>query len=267
MAIWALLLILGLALGSFFNVCIWRIPRGESIVTPPSHCPRCGKRVRGYDNIPVLSYFILGGRCRDCRRRISLRYPAVEALVGLLFVASYARFGLEWALARALVFVCFLVLVTFIDLDHQIIPFKLSLPGLVLGLAASFLPDSTLGLAGATIGAAAGAAFVIFAILLWRYLLAGVFRKFGVNQKEGMGWGDMPLAAMIGAFVGWQSLLVALFFAVLAGIVVGLVQRARGKASKGQPMPFGPFLALGGLVGLFFGTDLFNLYIRVVLGR
>ncbi len=262
-----LLLILGLVLGSFLNVCIWRIPRGESVVTPPSHCPKCGRRIRGYDNIPVLSYIILGGRCRDCGRRISLRYPVVEALVGLLFVASYLRFGLDWTLLRALVFVCLLVVMAFIDLDHQIIPFQISVPGVILGLGGSFLPGSEITIAEALLGAGMGAAFVFFAIALWRYVLAGVFRRFGIDQKEGMGFGDLPLAAMIGAFVGWRSLLVALFCAVLSGIVAGLVQRARGKATKGQPMPFGPFLALGGVVGLFFGSDLFSLYISAVLGR
>lgn len=262
-----LVAVLGLVLGSFFNVCIHRIPRGESVASPPSRCPNCGRRIRGYDNIPILSYLLLRGRCRDCGKRISARYPAVEALAGLLFVAAYARFGLDWVLVKALVFVSFLIIIAFIDLDHQIIPFRLSVPGLVLGLASPLLPASATSFSGAAAGAALGAGFVLFAWLLWRYVLAGAFRRFGVDQKEGMGWGDLPLAAMIGAFLGWRSLVVALFAAMFLGVVIGLALRARGKAGRGQPMPFGPFLALGALVGLFFGSDLFSLYIRTVLGR
>ncbi len=265
--VWFLILLLGLALGSFLNVCIHRIPRGESVITPPSHCPRCGKRIRPYDNIPLLSYVLLGGRCRDCRARISIRYPLVEALVGILFVASYARFGLDWALVRALLLIVFLVLIAFIDLDCQIIPFRVSIPGLALGLASPLLPGSQVSLANAVTGAAVGAVFVAGSWLLWRFVLAGAFRKVGVNQKEGMGWGDLPLAAMIGAFVGWQSTVVALFCAVLSGVIVGLLLRAAGRTGRGQPMPFGPFLAFGGLVALFFGSVLFDLYIRAVLGR
>jgi len=253
-------------LGSFLNVCIYRIPRNESIATPPSHCPRCGKRVRPYDNIPVMSYVLLGGRCRDCRKPISIRYPLVEALVGALFVSSYARFGPSWELLKALVFVCLLVLITFIDVDHQIIPFRLSVPGLVLGLASLLLPESPVSLLDGFIGMLIGGAFVVFAWLLWRYVLAGAFRRFGVDQKEGMGWGDFPFAAMLGAFIGWRSMIVALFVAVLTGVVFGLALRASGRSGRGQPMPFGPFLAIGGLAGLFFGHQLFNLYIRLVIG-
>jgi leader peptidase (prepilin peptidase)/N-methyltransferase len=261
--IWAIILLLGLVLGSFLNVLIHRLPRKESIVSPPSHCPRCGRRIRPYDNVPVLSYILLRGRCRDCRKRISPRYPLVETATGLLFLAVYVRFGPSWASARACVLVCLLVVTALIDLDHQIIPFRISIPGLVIGLAASLLPQPAFR--DALIGAAAGAAFIAFAGLLWRCVLAPLFRRFGIDQKEGMGGGDLPYAAMIGAFLGWRATIVALFAAVVFGVFIGLAARSAGRNRRGQPIPFGPFLALGGLVGLFFGNVIFAWYVGYIL--
>jgi leader peptidase (prepilin peptidase)/N-methyltransferase len=260
---WALLALLGLAFGSFLNVCIWRVPRGQSIVSPPSHCPRCNKPIRGYDNIPVLSYLLLGGRCRYCRKPISVRYPLVEALTAALFVAAYARFGWSALTVKALLFVCLLIVTALIDLDLQVIPFRLSIPGLGLGLAASLMAAPP-GFGDALAAAGVGAAFVGFAWLLWRYVLAGVFRRLGVNQKEGMGFGDLPYAAMIGAFIGLKPLVVALFVAVVAGVLVGFATRLLGRSKAGQPMPFGPFLALGALAGLFWGQAIFAWYARQV---
>ncbi len=261
--IWFLLVLLGLSLGSFFNVCIHRIPRGESIATPPSHCPHCGKRIRACDNIPVLSYILLRGRCRSCRRPISPRYMAVEVATALLFVVVFAQFGFTWSSLNALVFVCMLVVMALIDLEHRIIPFRLSVPGLVLGLAGSLLPPGRL--TDALIGAAVGAAFICLAWLLWRYVLFSVFRRFGIDQREGMGGGDLPFAAMIGAFLGWRSLVVALFAGVIAGVIVGLILRWAGRTKGGQQIPFGPFLAIGALVGLFFGSVVFGWYVDSIL--
>ena len=262
--IWLLLVLLGLALGSFFNVCIHRIPLGQSVVTPPSHCPRCKERIRPYDNIPVLSWLLLRGRCRSCRGPISLRYPLVEAGTALLFVAVFGRFGLTWETVSGLVFVSLLLVTALVDLDHQIIPFRLSIPGIVLGIAFSFLvPGRTVD---ALLGAAAGAGFVLFAWLLWRYVLAGVFRKLGIDQQEGIGGGDLPFAAMLGSFLGFRSTLVALFAAVTAGVVVGLILQRVGRTGRGQPIPFGPFLATGALVGLFFGASIADWYLAVILG-
>ncbi len=259
--IWALAALLGLVFGSFFNVVIWRVPLHKSISTPPSHCPRCRKPIRPYDNMPVLSWLILRGRCRDCGLPISARYPLVEALTGLLFVAAYARFGYGLLTVKAVVLISMLIITAFIDLDHQILPFGFSVAGLVLGLAGSVAAPPP-EIQGALAGAAVGAGFILFAILLWRYLLAGVFRRFGVDQKEGMGFGDLPYAAMIGAFVGLKGLTVALAAAVVFGVVIGLIARSAGRNQRGQPIPFGPFLALGALVGLFFGPQLFDIYVR-----
>ena len=262
---WALIALLGLLLGSFFNVCIHRIPRGESIVTPPSHCPRCRKRIRAYDNVPVLSYILLRGRCRFCRKPISWRYPAIEAVTGLLFIAVYARFGYGWMTPRGLVFVSLLVVLAMIDLEHQVLPFRLSVPGFVLGLASAPLLGGP-ALADAFMGAAAGAAFVGASWLLWRYVLRGIFRRMGVDQKEGMGGGDLPFAAMIGSFLGLQSTVVAVFAAVVAGVVGGMAMRFAGRSGRGQHIAFGPFLAIGALVGLFTGPAIAAWYLRLVLG-
>jgi len=258
---WALSALLGLVFGSFFNVCIWRIPLHKSISSPSSHCPRCRKPIRPYDNIPVLSWLLLRGRCRDCRQPISARYPLVEALTALLFVAAYARFGYSLLAVKAIVLISLLIITAFIDIDHQVIPLDLSVIGLLFGLTGGLVaPPPDFG--GALAGAAVGASFILFARLLWRYVLAGLFRRYGVDQKEGMGFGDLPYAAMIGAFVGLKGLVVALAAAVVSGVVIGLIARRAGRNERGQPIPFGPFLALGALAGLFFGPQLFDIYLH-----
>jgi leader peptidase (prepilin peptidase)/N-methyltransferase len=251
--------VIGLALGSFFNVCIYRIPRHESLIFPPSHCPSCKKRIKAYDNIPILSCILLLGKCRFCKKPISLRYPLVELLTGLLFAAAAFKFGFSVALLRAIIFISFLIIVSFIDLEHQIAPFRLTIPGLLLGLVTNlFLPGFTFS---SFIGMMAGGLFVLFAWLLWRYILARFFRhSFGVKQREGIGWGDLPLTAMIGSFLGWQYLIVAIFAAVVGGVIIGLILRIVKRNKPGQPIAFGPFLALGSLISLFFGQPIINLY-------
>ncbi len=260
---WVLLVLLGLAVGSFLNVCIWRIPRGQSIVSPPSHCPRCRKPIRPVDNIPVLSFLLLGGRCHYCRKPISIRYPLVEVLAALLFVAALARFGWTVQTVKNLVFICLLIVTALIDLDLQVIPFRLSVSGLGLGLAGSVVAPPPV-LRDSLAAAATGAVFIGIAWFMWRYVLAGLFRRLGVDRKEGMGGGDLPYAAMIGAFIGMQALAVALFSAVALGVLVGLAARLLGRSKAGQPMPFGPFLALGGLLGLFWGQVVSAWYVGFV---
>jgi leader peptidase (prepilin peptidase) / N-methyltransferase len=244
----------GAVVGSFLNVCIWRIPAGESIVSPPSHCPGCGTRIRAYDNIPIVSYLLLGGRCRDCRTRISARYPAVEALTGAGFVLVAWQFGPTLEALVAALFVAALITISFIDLDHQIIPDVISLPGIVVGLllaVAGVGPswrDSVLGilLGGGTLWAVA----------------AGYQALTG---REGMGGGDIKLLAMVGAFIGWRGVLVTLMIGSLTGAVVGIVLMiARGSDSR-LPIPFGPFLALGAACGLFFGDTAINWYLGLAL--
>jgi len=265
--IWFIFALLGLVFGSFFNVCIWRIPRGESINYPPSHCPKCKRQIRVYDNIPLLSYILLKGRCRNCGQPISPRYPVIEVITALLFVGSYAQFGLHWQLVRVLVFIGFLIVLGGIDFDHGILPVKLSLAGSIIGLLTALLPVFDFSITAALWGGLIGAGFVLFAWALWRFVLARPFARLGVKNREGMGWGDLPFAGMIGIFAGPKGMTVGLAIAVFAGVFWGLLARAMGRFKKGQEMPFGPFLALGGIIGLFFGGGIADWYCRLVIGR
>jgi len=243
--------ILGAAMGSFANVVICRLPRGESIIHPGSRCPSCGASIRWFDNIPILSYFVLRARCRSCGAPISFRYPLVEALTGSLFAAVLWRVGVGWHTVILALFCWALVVVTFIDLDHRIIPDMISLPGIVAGAAASLLPgfprpsDSLIGLA-------AGGGFL--------FLILFAYEK--IMKDEGMGMGDVKLLAMIGAFLGWQALPVTILFASITGTMAGVAfALAKGEPVRKFPIPFGPFLALGAVVHLFFGMELIQWYI------
>ncbi len=239
-------IVLGLLVGSFLNVVVARLPHGQSVVRPRSRCPGCGKLIAWYDNIPVLSYLALRGKCRGCGKSISVRYPVIELLTALLFLAVLKRFGMSWLLPlRDWPFVAILVAVTFIDLEHRIIPDELSLGGLVLGLlTAWFVPG--LGLVNALAGAAVG--FGLFYGLAYGYLK--------MTGKSGLGGGDIKLLAMLGAFLGIQGVFVSIFvssiFGSVAGIAYGLLQRREATGSEDGGLlkvaiPYGPFLVVGGL--------------------
>jgi leader peptidase (prepilin peptidase)/N-methyltransferase len=245
----------GLAVGSFLNVCIYRIPLKKSIVSPPSSCPQCESRIRFYDNIPVLSYLLLLGRCRQCRARISLRYPLVELIVGLLSAALFLALGPSLPYLFLFLFTAALVAIAFIDLDHKIIPDVISLPGILVGLIFSFFPSAGLSPVDALIGAVGGAAFL---------LLVGVaFEK--VTGREGMGGGDVKLLAMIGAWMGWKALPFILLLSSFTGAVIGGLSLAVSRQGMRSRIPFGPFLALGALLFLFFGDAIVLWFNR--LGR
>lgn len=247
--------IFGAIIGSFLNVVIARLPRDESLVTPRSRCPRCEQALPWYDNIPFLSYIWLRGRCRSCHVRISLRYPLVEALTAFLFGAAVNRFGLSVDLAAALVLISSLIAITFIDLDHQIIPNEISLPGIPIGfLFGAFRP--TVGPIDAALGVLAGGGIL--------FLIAFLYEK--IRGQEGMGMGDVKLLAMLGGFLGWQGVLTALVVGSLIGSLIGLtVMMLKGKSLR-LAIPFGPFLALGALVHLFWGTELVAWYLDPLLG-
>jgi leader peptidase (prepilin peptidase)/N-methyltransferase len=250
--------IFGATVGSFLNVCIVRIPRGDSIVDPPSHCPSCKTDIRFYDNIPLLSYMALLGRCRACGERISLRYVFVELLMACLAVILYYQFGFSLAFLASFIFVAALIVISFIDLDVRIVPDVISLPGIVAGLLFSVvarygindpfeLIPSPLS---ALVGALAGGGFLL--ALAWAYeAFTGV---------EGMGGGDIKLLAMIGAFLGWTSIPFTLFFASLTGSVIGLGFMIGKGVGRRFALPFAPFLCLGALLYLFFGNVLMELY-------
>jgi leader peptidase (prepilin peptidase) / N-methyltransferase len=249
--------------GSFLNVVIVRLPRGESIVFPASHCVACGAPIRAYDNIPVLSYLILRGRCRHCGSRYSARYPLIELVAGLAAAGSVECFGLGVAALGFFVFLMLLLAIAAIDLEHWIIPHELSWPGIAVGLLFSpFNPNTTI------LGAVAGAAiaFAAFTLLAW------VGEK--VLKREALGLGDRWLLAMEGAFLGAGALLPLIFLASVQGSIVGIGLIALGRAQKGDQatghedgwvpprnaIPFGPFLALAGAEWLFVGPALLEWY-------
>ncbi len=243
------LALVGLIVGSYLNVLIHRIPRGKSTVLPRSRCPYCQASIRAKDNLPVLSFLILRGRCRYCGAPISWRYPLIESLTALLFVTSFARFGFHPTLAHALVFCCLMVLLAAIDVEHYILPDKLTLPAILVGLALQLWYPMP-GLLDAVLGTLIGAGILILVINYWYWL----------RGEEGMGIGDVNMLAMIGAFLGWQGVLITLVLATTSGALVGGALLLGGRLGLRSHLPFGFFLALGALLSLFFGEALMSFY-------
>lgn len=245
----------GAIVGSFLNVCICRLPRGESVVFPSSRCPDCGTRIPFYDNIPILSYIFLRGRCRFCQGKISIQYLLVELINALLTLFLFMKFGPTFAFLVLFLFCCAMVVITFIDLEHQIIPDVISLPGIVAGFACSFFIPQ-LGWKGSLIGILVGGGSL--------YLVAFLYHFF--TGKEGMGGGDIKLLAMMGAFFGWKSVMFIIFVSSLIGSVIGvtimLIQKKDGKLA----IPFGPFLASGAILYIFFGRQVINWYLSIGIG-
>lgn len=241
----------GLAIGSFLNVCIYRVPLGKSISFPPSACPSCGARIKPYHNIPVIGYVILGGRCHSCGGRISAMYPAVELLNGLLYVAALYWFGPTVKAVGAMLLLSVMVVVTFIDLEHRIIPDGITLTGIPLGLVLGPLVFGTPFL-DSVIGVLAGGGLL---------LGVGVLGSMALG-KEGMGGGDVKLMAMVGAFLGWKMALVSIFIGASLGSFVGVPLILFKVMDRGTMIPFGPFLAVGSAVALFFGDDMLYWYWR-----
>jgi leader peptidase (prepilin peptidase) / N-methyltransferase len=240
---------LGALIGSFLNVCIHRLPRCESIVWPGSHCPSCGTPIEYYDNIPLLSYLWLMGRCRTCRSSISVGYPVVEAANAAGYIMILATFGLTWTTVLYSALFSALLVVTGTDLTHRMIPNVVTVPGIVLGLlgAATVLP---VGLMNALLGVAIGGG------ILWALAWASPY-LFG---REGMGGGDIKLLAMIGAFLGWKPALLTIMVGSLSGSLVGLSLIGLGLMKRDEYIPFGPFLVIGALVAMFFAQPLLEWY-------
>jgi leader peptidase (prepilin peptidase)/N-methyltransferase len=237
----AIAALFGLVIGSFLNVCIYRLPRDLSIVWPASRCTACGRELSWYENIPVFSYAGLRGRCRTCGERISVMYPLIELLTGAVFVATYATFGLSWLLMARLLFGCAMIVLLVIDLQHQILPNEITVPGIVAGLAFSLA--SPPGWRDAAIGAAAGGG--VLWLVAWGYeRLRGV---------EGLGFGDVKMLAMIGAFLGWQLMLLTLVAASVLGSLTAVALLVARRADWQSKLPLGTFLAIAaipvGLVG------------------
>ena len=245
--------IFGLCIGSFLNVCIYRLPASKSIVHPRSMCSNCGALIASYDNIPILSYLWLKGRCRHCKTKISLRYPVVELLAGLFALGTYLKFGLTIEALIYYLFFAALMVVTFIDLDHRIIPDVITLPGIPIFFAAGLaLPAITYkeALLGILIGG--GSLFLV----AWVYSL--------ITKKEGMGGGDIKLLAMMGAIVGWKGVLFTIFVASLVGTLAGLAVMLQSRNGLKLAVPFGPFLSIGSITYIFFGTPLIAWYFNLL---
>ena len=246
-------LLFGLTIGSFLNVVIWRLPRGESLAFPGSHCPKCETPIHWYDNIPVLSYLLLGGKCRACGAPIAIRYPLIEAASGVFLAASLFRYGLKVGLVWYLFFAALLV-VTMIDLDHKIIPNVISLPGIPIGLVLNMFwlsRDWRNGLIDGGIGILLGGGL----------LLAVALGYYALFKREGMGMGDPKLLAMIGAFVGWTGVVFTLLVASVVGTIVGILAIGFGGKDRRFEFPFGPFLSLGAVLYVWVGPPLVRWYL------
>lgn len=249
--------ILGLCVGSFLNVCIYRIPDEAKSINQPSRsvCLHCGRAIKFYDNIPILSYLWLKGRCRNCRTPISWRYPMVELLTGIGAASIFLKFGLTPATLIYFIFMACLIVITFIDLDHRIIPDIITLPGIPLFfMMALAVPHVTLkdSLIGVVLGGGS-----LWAVAVGYKWLTG---------KDGMGGGDIKLLAMMGALIGWQGVLFTIFISSAVGSLTGLLVMLIQKGNLKLAIPFGPFLAIGGIAYLYFGEPLIYWYFHL-LGR
>jgi leader peptidase (prepilin peptidase)/N-methyltransferase len=243
----------GLMVGSFLNVCIFRLPIHESIVFPASHCTKCGKEIAWYHNLPVVSWLLLRGQCASCGDRISIQYPLVELLTGFVFLAHYWWIGVNLLLVPRLLFACGLIVLAFIDLRHRILPNPITIGGTLLGFVFSFfLPPGWLAsLIGTLIGG--GVLFLVGEVYL---------RLRGI---EGMGMGDVKMLAMIGAFLGWQAVLVTLVFASMSGAIVGGILLVTHRGDMKYQLPFGTFLAAAALVASLFGDALVHWYLALTI--
>jgi len=247
--------IIGAIIGSFLNVCIYRIPREISIIRPSSKCPYCSSPIKPYDNIPIFSYILLKGRCRNCNNPISIRYPIVEFLNACSYVIVMWRYGLTFTGVIFMAYFSVLIVITFIDLDFQIIPDIITIPGSLIGvitgsllLSDSFNRITLLGFTQSIIGLILG--FTLFLII-------------AEVSKGGMGGGDVKMMAMVGAFTGWKGVLLTTFIGSLVGSIIGIglmLVKGWGRKSK---IPFGPFLAIGSVITVLFGEEILKLYLGI----
>jgi leader peptidase (prepilin peptidase) / N-methyltransferase len=251
------IVLLGSIIGSFLNVCIYRLPREKSIVRPPSSCPSCEKPIHFYDNIPIISYLLLKGKCRQCGAHISIRYPLVEFVTAFLFFMLFKKYGLSFELIIHMFFVSLLITLSFIDFDFKIIPDILSIGGLIVGFVLSFFRKPFFFYQDALLGIFLGGG-LLFAIAYGYELL---------RKREGMGGGDIKLLGMIGAFCGIKGVIFALMAGSLLGILVGIpMMMIKGEDTK-YAIPFGPFLSLGALIFLFFGDIIIYVFLNILAGR
>ena len=247
-------ILFGLIIGSFLNVVIYRFPREESLAFPPSHCPKCDHQIRPWENIPLISYLFLRGRCSSCKTSISSRYPLVEGLTGLVFYATYLQFGLNWDLPVFALFGALLIAIAFIDIDHMIIPDSMIIIGLLPGFYiwlsrdGQMLTPQFLGLVG-------------LGLIFW------AIRFFGemAFKKEAMGFGDVKFAAMAGWVLGWDVGIVSMFLAFLSATLLFTILIPVGVINRKQQVPFGPFICIGIWLGLMWGREIINWYLNMFM--
>jgi leader peptidase (prepilin peptidase)/N-methyltransferase len=247
-------IIFGAIVGSFLNVCIFRLPKEESIVWPGSYCPHCKRPIKFYDNIPLVSYALLRGKCRYCKGPISIQYPLIEGITALGSLILFMKFGPSLSFLIYFAFVAALIVITVIDLYHQIIPDVISLPGIGVGLLVSLIKINpqvifSNSLVGVLLGG--GSLFLVATLYQWLF------------KREGMGGGDVKLLAMIGAFLGWKAVILTILLGSLIGSIIGIIIMVlKGKDFK-YAIPFGPFLSLGAVISLFYGENIIRWYLYI----
>ncbi len=245
---------LGAIFGSFANVIIYRLPQNQSVVTPSSRCNSCQNPIKWYDNIPIFSWFILRGRCRKCGAKFSFRYPFVELLTAFLFVLCYHYIGYSWSLLEYLIFIFGLVVCTFIDLDHMILPDEFTLSGIVIGLVGAALNPQREFLES------------LFGVLMGGGFLWGMaYIYYLLTKQDGMGGGDIKLLAWIGAILGWKAIPFVIMTSAISGSVIGLIASRKQKSGLKTVIPFGPYLALGAVIYLLGGQTIAFWYLDLFL--
>lgn len=250
--IFILVFIIGLSIGSFLNVLIYRLPREKKFVLGRSYCPSCQKPIKFYDNIPVLSYLILVGKCRVCKTKISFRYPLVEILNGLAYLFFFFQYGVSYNFLIFSFLSSALIVIFFVDIDFQIIPDSITLPGMVLGLGVSFLPDS-IGIVSSLIGLIVGGGVLYLIAILGDWLF----------KKESMGGGDIKMTAMLGALLGWQKVVLIFFTGAVIGLVVSIILMIVSKEVRStRVIPFGPFLAAAAMIAIIYGDRIIEFYLN-----
>ena len=254
--------IFGSIAGSFLNVCIHRMPLGESVVWPSSHCPNCKKRIPSYDNVPFISYLLLGGKCRFCKKAISLRYPLVELLTAVSFLLLFTRFGLSFDFFFYVVLLSALIVATFVDIKHRIIPDEVSVGGLIVGFILSAIKGLNLHpfsfhvrpMIDSFLGIIIGGGIIYLSGLIFDTVYFKMLKKPPIQgEKESMGGGDVKLLAMIGAFLGWEKAVLTFFIAPFFGLALGLINLF---VKKDHTIPYGPFLSLAALASLFWADKI-----------
>lgn len=257
--------IFGSVMGSFLNVCIYRMPLGKSVVWPGSHCPECEKRIPWYDNIPFISYVLLRGKCRFCKRKISPRYLVVELLTAALFVILYGIFGLSYDLFFYLLFACLLVVATFVDLKHRIIPDEISVGGLIVGFILSGIKGVSIGpvsfnyhpMLNSFLGIIIGGGIIYSTGVIFDLVYFKLLKRPPIQgETESMGGGDVKLLAMIGAFLGWQMALITFFLSPFLGLIPGVINMF---CKKDHTIPYGPFLSLSAFISLLWADKIISL--------